>query len=333
MLDRRIGDLHSSPVITRYVNNPILTSTDIPYAEGLVYNGSVLKYEGRYVMLVRVDHADLAAQTMKDVTDIALAFSDDGYSWQVRPEPCIAWKGAGDILAASDPRLMLVEGRCYVTIAVETPNGMETRCLRTNDFEHFDLVFRTTPDNRDIVLFPEKINSRYLRIERPFSAFAHGGSVFDSWISESPDLQYWGNPELLLDAEQIPYANERVGAGTPPIRTEKGWLFLFHAVDDDPERGKNGWEETWTKRYTAGVALLDLNDPRRVLGISREPLLVPETPYEIHGYRNNIVFPCGWVPEESGEVKIYYGAADTVQCVATAQISDLVSLCEPLTGT
>lgn len=328
MLDRPIGDLHSSAVITRYSGNPILTNDDIPYAEGLIYNAGVIRYEGRYVMLARVDHADLAAQKMKDKTDIALAFSDDGVSWQVRAQPCIAWKQE-NIIAASDPRLMLVDRRCYVTLAVQTSNGMETRCLQTEDFEHFDLVFNTTPDNRDIVLFPERIADHYLRIERPFSTFAHGGSVFDMWISDSPDLGYWGNPKVLLDVENVPYANDRVGAGTPPIRTDRGWLLLFHAVDDDPKRGKNGWEESWTKRYTAGVLLLDLEDPRKIIGMSHEPLLVPEAPYETTGgYRNDIVFPCGWVREDSGEVKIYYGAADTVQCLATAHIDDLVNLCE-----
>jgi beta-1,4-mannooligosaccharide/beta-1,4-mannosyl-N-acetylglucosamine phosphorylase len=102
-------------------------------------------------------------------------------------------------------------------------------------------------------------------------------------------------------------------------------------LDDDSERGKNDREEAWTKRYTAGVALLDLNDPRRVLGISREPLLAPEAPYETTGgYRNNVVFPCGWVPEDESEMKIYYGDADTVQCLATAHIDDFIPLCEPL---
>lgn len=330
MLDRLVGDLYSSSVVTRYKENPILTSKDIPYTEGIIYNGGVIKYEGRYVMMVRVDHADLAAQKMKGTTDIALAFSDDGISWQIRPQPCIAWKD-DHIIAASDPRLMLVEGRCYVTVAVQTRNGMTTHCLRTEDFEHFDRVFTTTPDNRDIVLFPERVGGRYLRIERPFSLFAHGGSVFDMWISDSPDLGYWGNPEVLLDVERVPYANDRVGAGTPPIRTERGWLVLFHAVDDDPKRGKNGWEEEWTKRYTAGVMLLDLDDPRRLIGISRAPFLVPEYPYEISGgYRNNVVFPTGWVQEDTGEVKIYYGAADTSQCLASAHIDDLLGLCELL---
>ena len=130
--------------------------------------------------------------------------------------------------------------------------------------------------------------------------------------------------------EHVPYANLRIGPGTPPLKTDRGWLMLFHAVDDDPARGKNGWEEAWTERYSCGVLLLDREDPRRIIGLSPEPLLAPEAPYETHGYRDNLVFPCGWVLEDSGEVKIYYGAADTVQCLATARLEDLLSVCRPV---
>ena len=138
------------------------------------------------------------------------------------------------------------------------------------------------------------------------------------------NLLYWGNSQVLWDVDRVPYANDRIGAGTPPLKTERGWLVMFHAVDNDDKRGKNGWEEKWTKRYSAGLLLLDLDDPRRVIGLSKEPVLAPEAPYETEGYRNNIVFPCGWILEESKEVKIYYGAADTVQCLATASLDDLL---------
>jgi beta-1,4-mannooligosaccharide/beta-1,4-mannosyl-N-acetylglucosamine phosphorylase len=132
----------------------------------------------------------------------------------------------------------------------------------------------------------------------------------------------------LLKAGQIPFCNEKIGAGTPPVRTRKGWLLLFHAVDIDSDRGKNGWEESWTKRYTAGVMLLDLEDPTRLIGFSQEPLMVPEADYEISGgFRNNVIFPGGIIIEKNGEVKIYYGAADSVECLAISTIDDLIELC------
>lgn len=105
--------------------------------------------------------------------------------------------------------------------------------------------------------------------------------------------------------------------------------FLFRTiVDIDPARGKNGWEPSWKKRYTAGIMLLDLDNSKKILGMSTSPLLAPEAPYETEGgFRNDVIFPGGMVLEEDGEVKIYYGAADTVECLATAHVDDLIRLC------
>jgi beta-1,4-mannooligosaccharide/beta-1,4-mannosyl-N-acetylglucosamine phosphorylase len=154
---------------------------------------------------------------------------------------------------------------------------------------------------------------------------------FDVWFSDSPDLKYWGNANLVLGVEQVPFADDKLGPAAPPVKTDRGWLTTFHAVDRDDTRGKNGWGTKWPKRYTAGIMLLDLNEPWRVIGLSREPLLAPEAPYETDGgFRNHVIFPGGMILEDSGEVKIYYGAADTVECLATAHVDDLLKLCEPL---
>lgn len=180
-----------------------------------------------------------------------------------------------------------------------------------------------------MVLFPEKINDKYVRLERPFPVYSRGGiDRFDMWVSFSPDLRYWGDSHLLLAVEDVQYANDKVGPGAPPIKTDHGWLTTFHAVDLDRSRGKNGWEDKWQKRYSSGIMLLDLEDPRKIIGKYEKPLLAPETKYEVEeGYRTNVIFPCGMILEENGEVKIYYGASDTVVCLATAQLDDLVSLC------
>jgi beta-1,4-mannooligosaccharide/beta-1,4-mannosyl-N-acetylglucosamine phosphorylase len=187
----------------------------------------------------------------------------------------------------------------------------------------------STPDNRNMVLFPEKIGGMYVRLERPFPVYSRGGKErFDIWISDSPDLKYWGNSDLLLAVEDVPYANTKIGPAAPPVKTKKGWLTTFHAVDTDPARGKTGWEAAWKKRYTAGIMLLDLENPKRIIGLCKDPLLAPEAPYETSGgFRNNVIFPGGMILEDSGEVKIYYGAADTVTCLATADVDDLLNLC------
>jgi beta-1,4-mannooligosaccharide/beta-1,4-mannosyl-N-acetylglucosamine phosphorylase len=317
--------LQSSPVIKRYTGNPILAATNIPFESNLVFNAGVAKYQGKYVMLFRNDYGYSGGKFKG--TNLGVAYSDDGAKWNVQNKPCFDLK-SDEILRAYDPRLTVIEGKCYVCFAVDTLHGLRGGIAVTEDFEKFQILSMSVPDNRNMALFPEKINGKYFRLERPFPVYSRGGKDrFDAWISDSPDLKYWGNSQLLLAVEHVPYANDKIGPAAPPVKTPYGWLTIFHAVDIDQTRGKNGWEERWQKRYTAGIMLLDLNDPAKVIGMSKEPLLVAETPYEREGFRNNVIFPGGMILEDSGEVKIYYGAADTVECLATALVDDLIKLC------
>jgi beta-1,4-mannooligosaccharide/beta-1,4-mannosyl-N-acetylglucosamine phosphorylase len=322
-----IGELHSSPVMRRYPGNPILSAKDVPYPAMLVFNAGVAKYQGRYVMVFRNDYGSLEEQRL-DGTNLGLAFSDDGIHWQVEPQPCFAWQDE-EVRRVYDPRLIVIEGRCYVCFAVDTWHGVCGGIAITEDFYHYEILSVSTPDNRNMVLFPERIGGKYVRLERPFPVYGRGGGErFDIWLSRSPDLRYWGDAHLLLAVEHVPYANTKIGPAAPPVKTPKGWLTTFHAVDTDPSRGKNGWEPVWRKRYTAGVMLLDLEDPRKIVGLYKEPLLAPEAPYEVEGgFRNHTIFPCGMILEDDGEVKLYYGAADSVTCLATAHVDDLIALC------
>jgi beta-1,4-mannooligosaccharide/beta-1,4-mannosyl-N-acetylglucosamine phosphorylase len=212
---------------------------------------------------------------------------------------------------------------------VDTKHGVRGGIAVTDDFQKFEVITMTAPDNRNMVLFPERIGGNYVRLERPFTVYSRGGKDrFDIWISESPDMTYWGNNNLLLAVEQVPFANDKLGPAAPPIKTDRGWLTTFHAVDRDVNRGKNGWETKWDKRYTAGIMLLDLANPQKVLGVYQQPLLAPETHYETtEGFRTQVIFPGGMILEDNGEVKIYYGASDTVECLATAHVDDLLRLC------
>jgi beta-1,4-mannooligosaccharide/beta-1,4-mannosyl-N-acetylglucosamine phosphorylase len=315
--------LKSDTILKRYEQNPILTYKDVPYNAALTFNAGVAKYNGKYVMVFRNDYGDFNAQRL-DGTNIGVAFSDDGIKWEVRNRPCFIMKDE-DIKRAYDPRLTVIDGKCYMCFAIDTQHGICGGIAVTEDFEKFDILSVSVPDNRNMVLFPERINDRFIRLERPFSYNSKG---LDMWISRSPDLHYWGDSKLLLDVARVSYATDKIGPAAPPIKTNKGWLTLFHAVDIDESRGKNGWEPTWKKRYTAGIMLLDLNDPYKIVGMCEEPLIVPDAIYEKDGgYRNNVIFPGGMILEESGEVKIYYGAADTVECLATADVNDLIRLC------
>jgi len=132
-----------------------------------------------------------------------------------------------------------------------------------------------------------------------------------------PDLIHWGDSKVLIKPLTYHWDEMKVGPGATPIKTERGWLNIFHGVFKTMDGAI----------YRLGVALHDLEDPSRILGVADDWILQPEDPWEVTGYVHNVVFCCGAVPEEDGTVKIYWGGADSVMCVGTASIADLVSLC------
>lgn len=316
----------SSPFIHK-AEAPVLTRKDIPYSAALIFNAGVTKYNGRYVMVFRNDYGDFENHKLEG-TNIGLAFSDDGIKWEVSPKPCFAL-GDEEIKRAYDPRLTVIDGKCYMCFAVDTRHGLRGGIASTEDFEHFDILSMSLPDNRNMVLLPEKLGGKYVRLERPMPVYSRGGhDTFDIWCSDSPDLKYWGNHKLVCGVEDVPFANDKIGPAAPPVKTEKGWLTTFHAVELDRTRGKFGWEDRWQKIYRAGIMLLDRDDPSKVIGMCKEPLIVCDKDYELEdGFRQHVIFPGGMILEDSGEVKIYYGASDTVECVASADVNDLIKLC------
>ena len=319
--------LKSCPVVARHPENPVLAADDVPYPATLIFNAGVAKWQGRYVMVFRNDIGTWGVPRFPS-TNLGLAFSDDGVHWNVEPEPCFELR-SDEISRGYDPRLTIIDDQVFMCFAVDTRHGVRGGIAVTEDFRDFEILSLSVPDNRNMVLFPEMIGGMYVRLERPFPVYSRGGGeLFDVWLSDSADLKYWGNSQLVLGTEDVPWVNGKIGPAAPPVKTPKGWLTTFHAVDVDPSRGKNGWEAAWKKRYTAGIMLLDLADPSKVVGMYRQPLLAPEAPYEVDGgFRNNVIFPCGMILEDDGEVKIYYGAADTVTCLATASVDDLLRLC------
>jgi beta-1,4-mannooligosaccharide/beta-1,4-mannosyl-N-acetylglucosamine phosphorylase len=325
-----IGVLSSPSCITRCPSNPVLSAKDIPYEASLIFNAGVCKYQGKYVMVFRNDYGERPGSPHPNATNIGIAYSDDGVKWDVQPNPCFDLKDE-EISRGYDPRLTVLNGKVYMCFAIDTRHGVRGGIAVTEDFENFEILCTTVPDNRNMVLFPELVNDKYVRLERPFPVYSRGGPPhrFDAWYSDSPDCRYWGNTQLVLGTEDVPFCNDKIGPAAPPIKTDKGWLTTFHSVDFDPSRGKNGWEAKWQKRYCAGIMLLDLNEPWKVVAMSKQPLIAPEAPYETDGgFRNDVIFPGAMILEDSGEVKIYYGAADTVECLVTAHVDDLLALCD-----
>lgn len=316
---------------------PVVTAADLPYPCSLVFNAGVIKYRGEYVMVFRNDYGtDQTAYENENKkfagTSVGVARSKNGIDgWVFDPVPLTDSNDPAkdpEMRRLYDPRVIEIEGKLYLCLAMDTRHGIRG-CIAelSEDLRSYKIISASVPENRNMVLFPERIGGEFVRLERPMPVYSRGRDRFDIWLSRSPDMVYWGRSELVLGVEDVPFANDKIGPTASPIKTERGWLTLIHAVDKDESRGKNGWEKTWKKRYTAGLMLLDLNDPSKVLSVYNEPLIAPDLPVETdEGFRQNVIFPCGMLLEDSGEVKIYYGASDTCVCLATADVNDLLAL-------
>ena len=324
--------------VKRYENNPVLSSADLSYPSSLVFNAGVAKYRNQYVMVFRND-VGFAPDSRKDIhINLGIAFSDDGKQWKPAPHPWLETAGRHpELERIYDPRLTVIEDRCYICFAADTRFGV---CggigLISEDFSSIEILSISSPDNRNMVLFPEKINGKFVRLERTFPENSlNYREHFDIWMSTSPDGRHWGESRIVLSHADVPFCNSKIGPAAPPVRTAQGYLTLFHAVWKDTGKDLSCWDlgcgTRWNKTYYAGLMLLDPDDPSKVTGLCRKPLLAPVEKYELEGFRGSVIFPGGMIQEDSGEVKIYYGAADTVECLATASVEELLAMCEPVT--
>jgi predicted GH43/DUF377 family glycosyl hydrolase len=299
-------------IVKRYEGNPILTKDDVPYPVVTVHNAGMIKHDGRYVMLFR-------SHRRNGRSILGLAESDDGFHFQVRPDPFMVPASKGvfatyEEYGVEDPRICAMEGRYLITYSAYSRHGVRIGLARTEDFESVERIsLITEADYRNVVIFPRTFGGRYARLDRPHSEI----SPWSIWISYSPDLVHWGDSRLVMKPLQYHWDEMKIGPGATPFETDHGWLHIYHGVFPTMDGSV----------YRLGVALHDLEDPARILGVSDEWILQPEDPWEVTGYVHNVVFTCGAIPEDDGTVKIYWGGADTVMCVGTARISDLVELC------
>jgi len=297
-------------VITRHEGNPILTAADIPGGANSVFNSAFLRHAGRIVGLLRVERRD-------GTQSIRYAVSDDGLHFDIADELMLVPQAEPHLTyeeAIYDPRLVKIEDTFYVTYASENRFGCQVGLSRSRDlktWEKMELI--AEPDNRNIVLFPEKIDGLYCRLDRPFSG-RQGGI----WVSYSPDLTFWGIHRNIMESRRFHWDRGKIGPGAPPLRTDAGWLVIYHGTTPYC----NGLV------YRLGAALLDLADPTRVIARPGEYLLSPEADYERVGDVPNVCFACAAIPDAAGEqLNIYYGGADRCLCLATARIEDLVAEC------
>lgn len=319
--------------LERYAGNPILTPDPAHHWEaGAVFNaGASIGPDGRVYMLYRAIDADYYPFPDRPgyanyVSRIGLATSEDGRHFVREPEPVMVPEDSFDPYGCEDPRVNVVtlDGRTtwFITYsALHQPaySGDHVRIglAQTDDFKHFRKLGVIGPDvfDRNAVLFPERVGGKLALIHRVESDIQI--AFFDDLDQlRDPGPAFW--PDYLRHLEQYklltqryPWEAKKIGAGCPPVKTPEGWLLIYHGVDADHV-------------YRAGIALLDLDDPSRVIARSPDPILVPEADYERIGDVPNVVFPQGLVVIDD-VAHVYYGGADKVVALATAPLSELTA--------
>ncbi len=299
-------------LVNRYPKNPILTKDDVPYPVATIHNAAVTKYKSKYVMIFR-------SHLFSGRSILGLAESTDGFNFTVHQEPFMTPAEKGKFreyeeYGVEDPRITFIDGEYLITYSAYSRHGVRIGLAKTQDFktvQRFSLI--TEADYRNVVIFPEKFDGLYARLDRPHSEI----SPWSIWISYSPDLRYWGESKLIMKPVQYHWDEMKIGPGAPPIKTDKGWLSIYHGVFPTMDGSV----------YRLGVALHELNDPSTIIAVGNQWILQPEEIYEITGYVHNVVFSCAAIPEDNGTVKIYWGGADKVMCAGTARLDDLVDHC------
>lgn len=347
-------------IVTRYASNPIIKPEDVKpsrpdFKVVCVFNAGVTRVNGEVLLLMRVAeipvnddrmvelapvfNTDMGKLEIKkfDKSDKGIDFSDsrfvrtgdeqyltsishfriarssDGLNFNIDEVPAMFPANEYEKFGIEDPRITFIDGKYFINYsAISNTTGVTTCLASTSDFKTFDrhgVIF--TPDNKDIAIFPEKINGKYYAFNRPASAEY---KLRDMWISESPDLVCWGNHKRLMSARKGYWDDGRIGCSAVPFLIEEGWLEIYHGASKED-------------KYCLGAALLDKNEPWKVLARTKQPIIEPETEYELKGFFGNVIFNCGVLFEE-GRVKIYYGAADTCIAYGETGIKDILGLLE-----
>jgi predicted GH43/DUF377 family glycosyl hydrolase len=327
-------------ILQRYEKNPILIPNEANWWESkAVFNCAILYYENKFHMLYRA-----IGEYERYISRIGYASSTDGYSFARSNHIALELKEDYEKYGIEDPRMVEIDHQAYITYVIlsayvtdGTIVEASTALATTTDFLKYTrlgVITSKGSNNKDVVLFPEKISqqqqstaaslssssnnktddsaSKYFFLHRPSSWIGskYGVDKPSIWLGEGNALTNFEKHTLLLKPEQD-WEELKVGAGPPPIKTKAGWLVIYHGVSRE-------------KVYRAGAALLDLHDPSIIIGRTKVPILEPKEPYEKFGDVNNVVFPTGACVVDDEKLFVYYGGADKVCCLATADLNDLL---------
>lgn len=259
----------------------------------------VIKYDG-------VDY-------LTTISHLRIAFSNNGIDFKEDENyPPIFGEGQYESYGIEDCRVSQIEDTYFLTYTMVSPNGVGVGLQTTKDWINFEkkgMIF--SPHNKDCAIFEEKINNKYYALHRPSSPELGGNYI---WLAESPDGVHWGNHKCIAKTREGKFDSKRLGAGAAPIKTEKGWLEIYHGA-------------TAEHKYCLGVLLLDLNDPSIVIARSQEPIMEPIAIYEKTGFFGNVVFTNGHIVE-GDTITLYYGASDEHICAAKMSITEILKTLE-----
>ena len=299
----------SSEVMWRYDRNPVIDRNAIK-SGGRIFNSATIPYKGEFIGVFRADHKN-------GYPGLHLGTSKNAIDWDIDDDTIKFQKENGSpadpIVYAYDPRLVKIEDSYYITWC-NYFYGPTIGIARTKDFKTFtQLENAFLPFNRNGVLFPRKIQDEYVLLNRPSD---NGHTPFgDIYLSHSKDLTYWGKHRRVMATTHYWWKNEKLGPGPIPIETTEGWLMIYHGVC----QSCSGFI------YSIGGAILDIDEPYKVIADCENYLLTPEAPYEVTGFVPNVTFPCATLQDaNTGRIAIFYGAADTYSALAFAQVEELI---------
>ncbi len=298
-------------LLRRFPGNPILTASDLPTMANAVFNPGAAVVDGRTLLLLRVEYRT-------GISALAVATSEDGLTgWQIDPVRGLPPRREGfeEHWGVEDPRITQIGDQYFVVYTGYSIGGPLVCLASTSDFRTWDRRgVLMAPEDKDAALFPVTFGGRWALLHRPAPVDPSLGAHI--WISYSPDLRHWGDTQILVPARRGGWWDaHRVGLGPPPLLTKDGWLLCYHGVRVTASGSI----------YRLGLALLDRDDPAKVLARGDEWVFGPREPYERQGDVPEIVFACGWILRDDGDtLHIYYGAADSVVCVAEASLAALL---------
>lgn len=264
-----------------------------------------------------ISHLNRKVAYLTSLSHLRRAFSTDGIHFQIDDKPWIFPQGLMESWGVEDPRITQIENTYFITYTAVSPHGVSVGLIETKDFETYTRKGLILPvDNKDVSLLPEKVNGKYYMYHRPVPSDIGYPNM---WVASSEDLIHWGNHQLLMTVNKTGWDNGRVGGGAPSVKTDRGWLHIYHAATS----GK--------AVYSLGAFLTPLDNPTLITHKTKQPILKPETTYEKEGFFGDVVFTCG-VILKNNTLNIYYGAADDKICLASLTLEDLYPLLEPIEG-